>query len=66
MTRLRGRTAGLAALALTAVIAAGCGGHKSTPNNAPANNGNNAPAAQTSSAPSGSSSSGSGGGGYGY
>jgi hypothetical protein len=65
MTQRRGQAAGLAAIALATVVLAGCGGHKSTPNNAPAPAGNNAPAAQTSNAPSGGSSSG-GSGGYGY
>jgi hypothetical protein len=64
MTQLRGKAAGLAALALATMVLAGCGGHKSTPNNAPAPASNNAPAAQTSNAPAASPSSGSGGYGY--
>jgi hypothetical protein len=64
-TQLRGRAAGLVAVALAATVIAGCGGHKS-PANTPAPAGNNAPAAQSSTVPSGGSSSSSGGGGYGY
>jgi hypothetical protein len=61
MTQLRGRSIGLAtALALGALLLAGCGGHKSANNNTPAPSGTTAPASAPSSAPASS------GGGYGY